>query len=178
MSGADMSGVNVSGTNGELADLREHLKRYRDVTLQTLDFVPGERLTWSPGEGLRSFGDQFLHIAEVEDFYAHGFFAGNYDFSRLKSAGGPPSRDVLSQRLGESHAFTDRQLAGLDRAKLDEMIEVPNIPVMWTLRSWLWYLVEHEIHHKAQIALYLRQIGVQPPFFAFVFPKGVRPDIR
>jgi len=42
----------------------------------------------------------------------------------------------------------------------------------------LWYVVEHEVHHKGQLALYLREIGVVPPFFALAFPPGVRPDIR
>jgi uncharacterized damage-inducible protein DinB len=177
VSRADMSGADVNGTTGELTDLREHLKRYRDVTLQTLDFVPDERLAWSPGEGLRSFAEQFLHIAQVEDFYAHGFFANDYDFNRLKSPDEPLTRDTLRQRLSDAHAFTDQQLASVEGAKLDELMQVPNVPVGWTLRSWLWYLVEHEIHHKAQLALCLRQIGVQPPFFAFVFPKGARPDI-
>src|SRR5215217_1191653 len=104
MSGADVRGAEVSAANGELTDLREHLKRYRDVTLQTLDFVPDERMRWSPGEGLRSFAEQFLHIAQVEDFYAHGFFANDYDFSRVKPVDEPLSRDILRRRLSEAHA--------------------------------------------------------------------------
>jgi uncharacterized damage-inducible protein DinB len=44
------------------------------------------------------------------------------------------------------------------------------------LRWWLWFVLEHEIHHKAQLALYLRQLGKVPPFFAMVLTD--RPDIR
>ncbi|HVG19501.1 MAG TPA: DinB family protein [Blastocatellia bacterium] len=168
----------MSGHGTELADLREHLKRYRDVTLQTLEFVPDDKLGWSPGDGLRTFAEQFLHIAQAENFYSRGFFNGDYDFGQLKAPGEPVSRDLLRQLLGDAHAFTDERLASLDAAKLDEVMQVPNVPVAWTLRSWLWYLVEHEIHHKAQLATYLRRIGIAPPFFAFVFPRGVRPDIR
>ncbi|HKP84609.1 MAG TPA: DinB family protein [Blastocatellia bacterium] len=168
----------MNESNTELTDLREHLKRFRDVTFQTLEFTPDDRLIWSPGEGLRSFADQFLHIAQVEDFYSHGFFAGDYDFDRLKSPAEPLTRDGLRERLIDAHAFTDENLASLDAARLDEVMQVPNVPVPWSLRSWLWYLVEHEVHHKAQLALYQRQAGVTPPFFAFVFPRGVRPDIR
>jgi uncharacterized damage-inducible protein DinB len=168
----------MNESNTELMDLREHLKRFRDVTLQALDFTPDDKLNWSPGEGLRSFAEQFLHIAQVEDFYSHGFFTGNYDFNRLKLPDEPLTRDSLRKRLSDAQAFTDENLASLDTAKLDEVMQVPNIPVPWNLRSWLWYLVEHEVHHKAQLAIYLRQIGITPPFFAFVFPRGVRPDIR
>jgi uncharacterized damage-inducible protein DinB len=166
----------MSAPGAELADLREHLKRYRDVTLQTLEFVPDDKLGWAPGEGLRTFAGQFMHVAQAEDFYSHGFFTGEYDFSRLKPPAEPVTGDLLRQRLSDAHAFTDERLASLAAGKLDEVMEVPNVPVAWTLRSWLWYLVEHEIHHKAQLALYLRQVGITPPFFAFVFPRGVRPD--
>ena len=69
-------------------------------------------------------------------------------------------------------------LENLDPGRLDEKVTVPDVPVDWTLRAWLWYLVEHEVHHKAQLALYLREIGVVPPFFALAFPPGIRPDIR
>lgn len=168
----------MSRSNTELTDLREHMKRYRDVTIHVLEFVPDDKLAWSPGEGLRTFAEQFLHIAQVESFYAKGFFASHYDFDQLKPPGEPITRDGLRQRLSDAHAFTDEKIASLDHGKLDELMQVPNVPVPWTLRSWLWYLVEHEIHHKAQLALYLRQIGITPPFFAFVFPKGVRPDVR
>lgn len=168
----------MSGPGAELADLREHLKRYRDVTLQTLEFVPDDRLSWSPGEGIRTFAEQFLHVAQAENFYSRGLFTGEYDFNQLKPPGEPVARDGLRQLLSDAHAFTDERLASLDAGKLDEVMKVPNVPVPWTLRSWLWYLVEHEIHHKAQLAMYLRQVGITPPFFAFVFPKGVRPDVR
>jgi uncharacterized damage-inducible protein DinB len=140
--------------------------------------VPDEHITWSPGAGLRSFGEQFLHIAQTEDFYSKGFFAGDYDFNLLKSADEPATRESLRERLSAAHEFTEQRLALLEAARLNEVIQVPNVPVPWTLRSWLWYLVEHEIHHKAQLALYLREVGITPPFFAFVFPRGVRPDVR
>src|SRR5215218_581152 len=119
----------MSGANGELTDLREHMKRYRDVTIQTLEFVPDDKLTWSPGEGLRSFAGQFLHIAQVEGFYIQGFFNGNYDFDLLKPPGEPISRDGLRRRLSDAHAFTDEKIASLDGAKLDEAMTVPNVPV-------------------------------------------------
>ena len=46
-----------------------------------------------------------------------------------------------------------------------------------SLRSWLWFLVEHEMHHKAQAAVYLRLMGKIPPFYAMAMADGARPDI-
>ncbi len=38
--------------------------------------------------------------------------------------------------------------------------------------------LEHEVHHKAQIGLYLFHLGIEAPFFAYPLPPGVRPDKR
>lgn len=162
----------------EVSILREHLERYRGVTLQTLEMVPEDKLAWYPAVAQFSFGQQFFHIAQVEEFYSHGLFEGDWDAARLEESKARPSRDALRQKLEEARRYTLEKLGRIEAARLDAAVTVPRVPVAWPLRSWLWYLVEHEIHHKAQLAVYLRQIGLTPPFFAFVLPPGVRPDIR
>ena len=162
----------------ELSILGEHLERYRGVTLQTLAMVPEEKLAWYPAIAQFSFGQQFFHIAQVEEFYSHGLFDADWNPARLEKPAGRLSREQLQQKLEAARRFTLEWLARLEAPQLDTAVTVPNVPVTWPLRSWLWYLVEHEIHHKAQLAVYLRQIGLTPPFFAFVLPPGVRPDIR
>jgi len=162
----------------ELSVLREHLERYRGVTLQTLDMVPEEKLAWYPSRAQFSFADQFAHIAQTEEFYARGLFTGDWDRSRLDAPKARLAKDELRRKLEEARQYTLEKLAALQPAQLDAVVTVPGVPVQWPLRSWLWYMLEHEIHHKAQLALYLRQIDLMPPFFAFVLPPGVRPDIR
>ena len=165
-------------TSKEIADLREHLERFRGVTLQTLEWVPEEKLSWSPKDGVRSFADQFLHIARVEEYHARGLLGGDWNMERYFSRLPAITRASLREVLNETRAGTLAGLDALDPSRLDEPATVPDVPVRWTLRAWLWYLVEHEVHHKAQLALYLREIGVVPPFFALAFPPGVRPDVR
>lgn len=162
----------------EISDLREHLERFRGVTLQTLEWLPEDQLGWSPKEGLRNFAETFLHMARVEEYYARGLLSGQWDMERYFARPAVLTREALRQVLNETRAQTLTGLENMDPARLDERVTVPDVPVDWTLRSWLWYLVEHEVHHKAQLALYLREIGVVPPFFALAFPPGVRPDIR
>jgi len=66
----------------EVSILREHLERYRGVTLQTVDLVPDDKLGWRPAEQSMSFAEQVLHIARVEEFYASGIF-GKWDLGQL-----------------------------------------------------------------------------------------------
>ncbi len=165
-------------TSREILDLKEHLERFREVTRQTLDWVPEDKLAWAPKEGLRSFAENFLHIARTEEYYAHGLLGGDWNMERYFARPAALGKEPLLLILRETRAYTLSALDRLDGARLDEQVSVPDIPVSWTLRAWLWFLVEHEVHHKAQLALYLREVGVVPPFFALAFPPGVRPDIR
>jgi uncharacterized damage-inducible protein DinB len=101
----------------ELSNLREHLDRYRAVTLQTIDVVPDDAaLAWR---------------------------------ARL---------DVMPA------------------SELDAGRDAPSAPPGVTMRWWLWFILEHEIHHKAQAAVYLRQMGFIAPFYAMPLPIGARPD--
>jgi uncharacterized damage-inducible protein DinB len=168
----------MAAANSELTVLQEHLGRYRKVTLQTLDLMPEDKLSWRPLGDQRTAGEQFLHIAQTEEFYARGLFENEWNMDRLKPEAITQSRAMLQQRLASVRAYVLGQFGRLTAEQLDAVANVPGIPVSWPLRSWLWYLVEHEVHHKAQLALYLRQLGIVPPFFAYALPPGVRPDIR
>lgn len=159
-----------------LSVFHEHWQRYRAVTLHTLEFIPENRLGWRPSRDERSFAEVFAHIAAIEDFYVHGLATGAWEFGRAQIASLPSTREGLSTLLREQRRRAEATLATIDEAKLDQPGNVPGIPVAWPVDSWLWYVVEHEVHHKAQLAIYLRAIGIEPPFFAFVLPPGVRPD--
>ena len=159
-------------------DIREHLERFRAVTLQTLEWVPEDRLRWSPQEGLRPFDEQFLHLARTEEYHVRGLLLDDWSRERYFARPDPLTKEALRRVLNETRAVTLDALDRLDPTRLDDQVKVPEVPVAWTLGGWLWYLVEHEVHHKAQLALYLRLVGVIPPFFALAFPPGVRPDVR
>jgi uncharacterized damage-inducible protein DinB len=162
----------------EISDLREHLERYRGVTLQALEWTPVEKLDWRPMGGRRSFAEHFVHIARTESYHARGLMGGDWDFDRWYRAPAPPStHEGIRAVLDGTRAYTLDRLDALDPGRLDGPVVVPDVPVSWTLRAWLWYLVEHEVHHKSQIAFYLRMNGIVPPFFALAFPRGVRPDL-
>jgi len=161
-----------------VSDIREHLERFRGVTLQTLEWVPDGKLHFAPQEGLRPFDEQFLHIARTEEYHIRGLLLGDWNRERYFARPSELTRESLRRILDQTRGVTLKALDELDPARLDDHVQVPDVPVDWTLRAWLWYLVEHEVHHKAQLALYLRLVGVIPPFFALAFPPGIRPDVR
>ncbi|MBS1913677.1 MAG: DinB family protein [Bacteroidetes bacterium] len=162
----------------ELETIREHLQRYRSVTLQLLELVPEDALHRRETEGARSFADIFMHIAQMEEFHITGLFQDRWDFGGVRPPADPPTRRRLQAELTATRNVTLDAIASLAQSDLARATSVPGISVSRPLRSWLWYLVEHEIHHKAQISDRLTRIGVDVPFWAFALPPGMRPDRR
>jgi uncharacterized damage-inducible protein DinB len=163
----------------ELEDLTEHLERFRAVTLSLLDALDDDDLNWRPTPGQYSLGQQLLHIAQAEDLYAHGLFESDWNYERVRFPASLPSCAALREFF---LAVRRRTLQHLERlggdTPLGRVVEIPGSPLEHTLRSWLWFLVEHEMHHKAQAAVYLRLMGRTPPFYAMPLAPGERPDVK
>jgi len=162
----------------ELDDLREHLERFRTVTLQALDLVADDDLGWRPGPDHYTLGQQFLHIAQAEDFQVQGQSTGDWDYERVRFPDHALGVEDLRALLNETRRRTLAALDALDDERLGDDLPPSSGEPARTRRWWLWLLVEHEVHHKAQIAVYLRQMGKTPPFFAVALEGGARPDVE
>lgn len=162
----------------ELDDLRDHMERYRAVLLQCLDLVTDEELGWRPGPSHLTLGQQFLHLAQAEDFQIRGQISGDWDYERVRFPGQPLGVEDLRARLMEARSRTLAALDELEAGQLNQPVTLSAGEPSQTRRWWLWLLVEHEVHHKAQIAVYLRQMGKTPPYFAAPLDGGARPDVE
>ena len=100
----------------EVSMVREHLERYRGVTLQTLDCTPADKLAWRAAADLRSVSDTFLHVAQVEDFYTRGLFANDWDFMRVAKPTRTHTHAELRDHLAATREFTLEHLALVDSA--------------------------------------------------------------
>jgi len=162
----------------ELDDLRDHLERYRAVTLQSLDLLAEEDLSWRPGPGHYTLGQQFLHIGQAEDFQIQGLLFGDWDYERARFPSQAMGLKDLRDLLTSVRSRTVEALDELGEGRLAAQVTLPSGGPGQTLRWFLWLLVEHEVHHKAQIAVYLRQMGRTPPYFAAPLEGGARPDVE
>ena len=159
----------------ELDNIREHWTRYRGVTLEHLNLLSEGEMAWRPQPELFSCGQQLVHILQTEQYYSHGWFDGEWDATRLHFPSVMPAIAQLRADFESTRARTLERFDTLTSATLDDVMRVPHAPDL-PLRWWLWFVLEHEVHHKAQLSIYLRQLGKVPPYFAMVLPD--RPDIR
>jgi uncharacterized damage-inducible protein DinB len=161
----------------EVDDIREHYERYRAVTLQYFDILSDDELSWRPREGAFTCAQHLLHIVQSEDFYVRGLAANDWDLQRLRFPKPMPSKEALRAQFDAVRGATRVYLESLQDDALGALRRPGHATIDATLRSWLWFLVEHEIHHKAQLAEYLRALGHLPPYFGIPLPLGTRPDI-
>jgi uncharacterized damage-inducible protein DinB len=161
----------------ELDDLREHLDRYRAVTLQHFDILSEAEMSWRPRPDAFTCAQHLLHIVQSEEYFVGGIFEDAWDSERLAFPVPMPSSPELRQRFIDVRRRTHQYLDTLNEATLDAVRRHGHAPVDASIRAWLWFILEHEIHHKAQLAEYLRTLGHTPPYFAMPLPLGERPDI-
>jgi uncharacterized damage-inducible protein DinB len=139
--------------------------RVRARTMRVATLVPDDRIEWSPGDGVMTFGDLIRHLAVAERWMFVENAMGRpsrYTSHGRELADGRASVLAFAESL---HADAVAQLKQLTDVQLDQAIATPaGAP----LAAWKWLraMVEHESHHRGQIYLMLRLAGVAtPPLF-------------
>lgn len=140
----------------------DYLSRIRGRTLAVARAIPEDRLEWRPHDGAFSFGDILRHLAAIERY----MYAEN---ARLAPSRYPGHGRELADGYAAVFAYVDRMhaeavaiFAALSPADLQRRCVTPGgaeIPV-W---KWLRAMVEHEVHHRGQIYVYLAMLGIHGP---------------
>jgi uncharacterized damage-inducible protein DinB len=129
---------------------------------QALDKLTDEQLGFVPAEGLWSLGTVACHIANAEDGWFH--YVAAQELGEWPSLDEEQYRTVawIKALLDEVHGNTLASLQGTNIADLDRTIAAP-----WgtelTLRSIIWHVLQHEIHHRGEIYLMLGLMGMEAP---------------
>ncbi|MEM9921298.1 MAG: DinB family protein [Bacteroidota bacterium] len=146
-------------------DFLAYYARIRQRTLKVIDCIPQDQLEWTPQVGRFTLGDQVRHIAAIERYMYAETILGKP--SRYRGCG-----SELAEGFEETLAFMNRLreesiaiFRSLSAAQLNEKCLTPTgHPI--TIWKWLRALIEHEIHHRGQIYLYLGLLEVKtPPIF-------------
>jgi uncharacterized damage-inducible protein DinB len=148
---------------------------YRPYLRSAVEALPREHFDFKPRPEMLTAHQVIVHIAEVERSWIHVDVDGGTEESWVDRHPDPaqgwrtliqaPDHAALLRLLEESHRFTQRWL---DRpaSELGRIVTVrlPDGGARdYTLHWILDHVQEHEIHHRAQLNLYLRLLGIKPP---------------
>lgn len=140
----------------------DYFEKIRERTLRVIRCIPPEHIEWAYKEGKFTFGDVIRHLATIERY----MYAEN---AQLKSSLYPGHGRELADGYDNVLLFMDRLhkesveiFRGLSDADLQRKCVTPGGAPIATWK-WLRAMVEHEIHHRGQIYMYLGVLGVPAP---------------
>ena len=145
----------------------------RARTRRVAVLVPPDQIEWRPRDGAFSFGDLIRHIGAIERY----MFAENAQHNPSRY---PGHGRELADGYDDVVAFLDRMHAesmsifnALSEADLESRCVTPaGTPI--TVWKWLRAMIEHEVHHRAQIYMMLGMIGVATPLLYGLTSEEVR----
>ena len=140
----------------------EYWEKVRQRTLKVIACIPREKFDWSYHEGKFSFADIIRHLATIER-YMYGENAqlkpSRYSGHGKDLADGP---DQVLEFFNRMHQESMDIFSRLTAADLERKCVTPGgAPI--TVWKWLRAMVEHEVHHRAQMYVYLGILGVPTP---------------
>jgi uncharacterized damage-inducible protein DinB len=145
--------------------------REMETTRRFLERVPNDRLSWQPHDKSMTLGRLAMHIAEIPKQALGVINQDGYEFA---PPGGPPPvrREATSsaeavQELDANVTASREALSGVDDVTLQKpwtFKAFGQVRYTWprvvTLRT---RVLSHMIHHRAQLGVYLRLLGVALP---------------
>jgi uncharacterized damage-inducible protein DinB len=140
-------------------------ERAKVYTMEYLTAANEETIDFKPTPDMRSFGQQMLHLSEVN--YGLGSAASGKTspiaFGQLEKASDQyKSKEALTKAVMESYDFVISALKEFDESKMNETIKVFNTFEM-SREAAFHKTFEHQTHHRGQTTVYLRLKGVTPP---------------
>ena len=141
------------------------------ITRKFLERVPEDKFGWKPHEKSMSLGSLAAHLAEMPGWTVPTIQQSSLD---LAPPGGPPFQPTKTSSRRETLEFFDRNTAAARMAiasARDEELMKPwsllmggqiifTMPRIGVLRSMV---MSHNIHHRAQLGVYLRLNNVPVP---------------
>jgi uncharacterized damage-inducible protein DinB len=153
------------GETMELLTLEQfynHWQGHRRLTIRTVEAFPEDKLFSYNVEPMRPFGKLMIEVLMVEGHFLHGILSGDWawkpDFIRASS-----KKDLLIA-FEQVSTQTQQQWSKLTSERL-EADEIDAGHAKKTNRERLLYILDNEIHHRAQGYVYLRLLGIEPPAF-------------
>jgi uncharacterized damage-inducible protein DinB len=150
-----------------LADLQDLQKKFT----QLAGAVPSDKFGWRPGEGVRSVGEVYLHVAQAN--YGFTKFLGAtppVDFGTKDFEKSTTDKAKIIEQLNASFDFVRSTFEKLTNADLQKPLKQFGPDASWG--DLLYITAAHDHEHLGQSIAYARINGIVPPWTAAAMKKA------
>jgi len=133
----------------------------RPYLLDVLRVMPAEKWDFAPVPEIMTFRRMALHIADAEEGWRQVALAELTEWPEYPDSKYAKPEDAICL-LGEIHQRTVELLQSKPASWLDDTTKIWDKYTV-TYRWIFLHVLEHEIHHRAQMLTYLRLVGIVPP---------------
>lgn len=147
----------------ELTTVQQVSKRWRmhrNALLELAAALPESGAAWRPWDGGMTTVELVHHLAMTPDFFFAAIEARDMIVPPVP-ASLTEARELL-ERLTEEHG---QKLAAYTESDLRQEATIVPFNVTEPITEILHRLIGHEAHHKGQLFVYARMLGVVPPFY-------------
>ncbi|MEI9810659.1 MAG: DinB family protein [Bacteroidota bacterium] len=145
------------------------LKHEASLTKKMLERVPVDKKDWKPHEKSMSVGRLATHIGETLKWIASIRHIDDFDFMKdynLSQQVAASSEELLQlfqtnldNAIADLSAMTDEDFDKIWTVRRGEQVMM-QMPKKVAIRGWAF---SHQIHHRGQLSVFLRMLGVPVP---------------
>jgi len=150
-------------TSGARAEFLAEVAFYEQRFTRLATAMPAEKYTWRPGEGVRSVGEVYNHIAAANYGLARALGTpspAGFDPKAIMANAGDKPKTV--QALKDSFAYFRQAVLSLSDADLDKPLKL--FGQQTTYRGAFIMITGHTGEHLGQSIAYARMNGIVPPW--------------
>lgn len=129
--------------------------------MQLAEAMPEESYSWTPGEGVRSVGEVYVHVAQ-SNYYMLSLVKGE----KPDMSGGSSDSDKKTAiaMMEKSFSVIKEEAAKFSEDDLNREIEA--FGMKFSVRNFMVTMIAHLHEHLGQSIAYARMNGVTPPWSA------------
>ena len=130
--------------------------------LQLAEAMPAETYPWRPGEGVRSVGEVYTHIAQANYMILASMGISAPDGVNVEAIGSLTDKNDIVQALSESNNYVLSAVNNMAEEKLSETVVLFGRSLNG--EGVLIFLLNHMSEHVGQSIAYARMNSVTPPW--------------
>lgn len=149
-------------------ELLEHWQGHRRLTRRVIEAFPEDKLFNHTIGGMRTFADMAMELIHMGSPGTRGVATGEWnDFGELDPDdinASPEAKEELLQLWDWTTKQIDELWAQIPEGRFQETDVAFG---QYEGKTWwhIFYFIDNEIHHRGQGYVYLRSLGIEPPYF-------------